>query len=77
MTNLERMIAAEGVQGGTIADYDRRFLAYQLSGKSIAAMDHPSGELAAHARRLLDAGHCDLARTVSKATIAHLQLARA
>lgn len=76
MTNLERMIAAEGVQGGVIADYDRRYLAYELSGKSIAAMDHASGELAAHARRLLDADHFDLARTVSKATIAHMQFSR-
>ena len=75
MTNLERLISAEGVQGGVIADYDRRFLSY-LSGKSFAEMDHASGELAAHARRLIEVGEFDKARIVSKATIAHLQFSR-
>lgn len=76
MTNLERLIAAEGLQGGVVADYDRRFLAYELSGKSFAAMDHASGELSAHARRLMEAGHYDAASIVSRACIAHLRFSR-
>ena len=71
MTNLDRLIAAEHVQGGVISDYDRRFKAQELSGKSFALMS--IDEMAAHARKLMDAGLYDECRVVNRATIAHLR----
>lgn len=75
MTNLERLIAAEGVQGGVIAEYDRRLKAKELSGQSLATMDNQL--MAEHATRLINAGLYEEARLVSKATIMHLKFARA
>ena len=74
MTNLDRLIKAEGVQGGVIADYDRRFKALELSGKSFAQMT--GMELTMHGRALREAGHLELAATVARAATAHLVISR-
>lgn len=75
MTNLERLIKAENVQGGVIADYDRRLLAFEFSGKSFAQMTHE--ELTLHARKLREAGYLEQAVIVARAGAAHLVLRRA
>ena len=74
MTNLERLIKAEGVQGGVIADYDRRFDAYGLSGKSLSGMTNQ--ELTLHGRKLREAGKLEQAVVIGRAATAHLVLHR-
>ena len=65
MTALERLIKAEGVQGGVIHTYNRMF------GEDVS--NYGPEELAALSRRMMDAEKFDLAKLASKASIAHLK----
>lgn len=65
MTALDRLCAAEGVQGGVIHTYNRMF------GEDVT--QYGPDEFNMLARRMLDANKFDLCKLANKASIAHLQ----
>ncbi len=68
MTALERLIKAEGLQGGTIHEYNRRF------GEDVT--EYGSKDFGALALRMIEAEKFDLAKLASLASIAHLNVER-
>ena len=73
MTNLERFIKAEGVQGGTIHEYERRTRCYEITGIPLCQLPLQKFHVLAKAWLAVDP---EVARLVSKAQIAHLVMAR-
>lgn len=69
MTNLERLIKAEGVQGGTIHDYERRTKCTKLMGKSLTELDNDKGDFNTLANLLIDEGKTDIGLIVSQASM--------
>ena len=79
MTDLERLIKAEGVQGGILAEYERRFRKFvdvRLGDLGRDGFLKLADDLTQEWTFLMDKQCLDLAKLASKAAIAHLDIKR-
>jgi len=75
MTPLERLLKAEGVQGGTIHTYEHAFTAAM---ERRVRLDHyEAADFTILANDLLARDKLELASLASRASVAHLDIAKA